>query len=127
MSNIKNTKKHLALEKTKKKKKYKDNTYMDSCNIHYQAVWNTYKYSKKRNYSKLGAILPRQSFNFSQSYFSRNWEVHCFLCCFIRWGGGVEHFYNITLLLPPQDPSPLPPARIRSTVPGVCNCQEMKR
>lgn len=45
MSNIKNTKKHFALEKTKK---YKDNTYMDSCNIHYQAVWNTYKYSKKK-------------------------------------------------------------------------------
>ena len=61
MSNIKNTKKHFALEKTKK---YKDNTYMDSCNIHYQAVWNTYKYSKKK-YAKLGAILPRQSFNFS--------------------------------------------------------------
>lgn len=59
MSNFKNAKKHFVLEKTKN---YKDtNTYKDSCNICYQAIWNAFKYSKKK-YSTLGAILPRQSF-----------------------------------------------------------------
>lgn len=65
-----------------------------------------------------------------------------YIILFIFWGGGFfvlfcfffifflrEKEWSIFLpgfLLPSQDPYPLPPALIWSTVPGVCNCQEMK-